>query len=125
VEFTHPDGYVMTPSSIKTASEYPTIHYRRTGTYDPELEPDWGYKPDRKHIFEEKTKSGDVVSVTQYSPNRYVYAGDVDFKTNKGVARVHADEKGNIVIDTIYPEGTINLFNSSNASKTFKGAQSD
>lgn len=120
VEFTHPDGYVMTPGSVKTVSEYPTIHYRRTGTYDPELEPDWGYKPDRKHIFEEKTKSGEVVSATQYSPNRYVYAGDVDLKTNKGIARVHADKKGNIVINGIYPKGTIDIFNSSSASKKFK-----
>ena len=125
VEFTHPDGYVMTPGSVKTISEYPTIHYRRTGTYDPELEPDWGYKPDRRHISEEKTRSGEVISATQHSPNRYVYAGDIDFRTNKGVARIHADEKGNIVIDGIYPKGTIKLFNSSTASKVFKEIESD
>jgi len=115
----------MTPGSVKTVSEYPTIHYRRTGTYDPELEPDWGYKPDRKHISEEKTRSGEVISATQHSPNRYVYAGDIDFRTNKGVARIHADEKGNIVIDGIYPKGTIKLFNSSTASKVFKEIESD
>jgi len=115
----------MTPSTIKTVSEYPTIHYRRTGTYDPELEPDWGYKPDRRHVSEEKTRSGEVISATQHSPNRYVYAGDVDFRTNKGIASIHADKKGNIVIDGIYPKGTVKLFNSSTASKVFKEIESD
>lgn len=115
--FTFPEGKVLTPTDVIVEPDFPQITYRRKGTYDPLLEPEWGYNGKRHYINRGKEKTSKIT----LPPNKYVYLSDIDSKTDQVFGSIIKTDEGDIVLKTLYPTETPNelLYNLTNQGEYF------
>ena len=115
--FTFPGGRVLTPTDAVVEPEFPQITYRREGTYDPLLEPEWGYNGKRHYINRGKEKTSKIA----LPPNRYVYFSDIDSKTDQVFGSVAKTDNGDIILKTLYPTEMPNelMYNLTNQGEYF------